>query len=39
MSIEITDESGVLPDIEIDVGQTFDLEVDLKVPGFSTAND
>ncbi len=39
MSIEITDESGALPDIEIDVGQTFDLEVDLKVPGFSTAND
>ena len=28
-----------MPDIEIDVGQTFDLEVDLKVPGFSPAND
>ena len=37
--MEITDQSGVLPDIKLDVRQTFDLDVDLKVPGFSTAND
>mgnify|MGYP003310828710 CR=1 FL=1 len=37
--MEITDQSGVTPDIELDVRQTFDLDVDLKVPGFSTAND
>ena len=39
MSVEITDQSGVLPDIELDVRQTFDLDVDLKVPGFSTTNE
>ena len=39
MSVEIIDQSGVLPDIELDVRQTFDLDVDLKVPGFSTANE
>ncbi len=37
--MEISDQSGVTPDIELDVRQTFDLDVDLKVPGFSTAND
>ena len=39
MTMEITDQSGVLPDIELDVRQTFDLDVDLKVAGFSNAND
>lgn len=39
MTLEIIDQSGVTPDIELDVRQTFDLDVDLKVPGFSTAND
>ena len=39
MTLEIIDQSGVTPDIELDVRQTFDLDVDLKVPAFSTAND
>ena len=27
------------PDIEVDVRQTFDLDLDLKVPGFSSPNE
>ena len=39
MSQEITDYEASLPDIEVDISQTFDLDVDLKVPGFSEANE
>ena len=35
--IEKTLESN--PDIELDVRQVFDIDVDLKVPGFSESND
>ena len=36
---EIINSGGSIPDIEVDVSQTFDLDVDLKVPGFSEANE
>ena len=36
---EIINSGGSIPDIEVDVCQTFDLDVDLKVPGFSEANE
>ena len=39
MSQEITDYAASLPDIEVDISQTFDLDVELKVPGFSEANE
>ena len=32
MATEVTNN----PDIEVDVRQTFDLDLDLKVPGFSS---
>ena len=36
---EIINSGASIPDIEVDVSQTFDLDVDLKVPGFSEANE
>jgi len=36
---EIINSGASIPDIEVDVSQTFDLDVDLKVPAFSEANE
>ena len=36
MSKNIDTES---PDIQLDVGQMFDIDVDMKVPGFSEPNE
>ena len=36
---EIIYSGASIPDIEVDVSQTFDLDVDLKVPAFSEANE
>ena len=39
MSNKITDISEQTPDIKLDVRQTFDIDVDLKVPSFSNGNE
>jgi cobaltochelatase CobS len=39
MSNKTTDISEQTPDIKIDVRQTFDIDVDLKVPSFSNGNE
>ena len=36
---EIINSGASIPDIEVDVSQTFDLDVDLKFPAFSEANE
>ena len=36
---EIINSGASIPDIEVDVSQTFDLDVDLKVPAFCEANE
>ena len=39
MSNKMTEISDQIPDIKLDVRQTFDIDVDLKVPSFSNGNE
>ena len=39
MSNKMTEISDQTPDIKLDVRQTFDIDVDLKVPSFSNGNE